>query len=255
MKLAHIVSSISLVLFFSGTVYSSKNSEAYDFMSSFIDALSLVDWAESYMDVNKIKAEDPSGFSVEYMTNLIVSNSKLDEAIAEIKPFIKSKNEHISGVAEVTGAIAMSLQDANKRTIKEMETILKGEMANDGDVNINIAKTNAQTKLSFQNLMKVSFMSFYIITQPTGTPKGNIPFNLSDIERKHLLQRIDQKFKDNIERYYTLKQSLDEDKKYSVITLSVLYIKQLLAIDTFEQYEEMRKTVWNPPSKPAEAIP
>ncbi len=132
--------------------------------------------------------------------------------------------------------------DANNKMLDKLRKMSNLEEEGLKDSEYTIAETNAQKKKSWEMILLSAGWSLPIMMEfsETGKQTGKIPFKLSDEERKMLVNRIDELFGKELERYRKALELYKQGKETdpndtNYIIAGVDRIRGNLTTETYEE--------------------
>jgi hypothetical protein len=230
-----IVLLVLLVLF----IGCAKRTSEYQFSWDLLDSLYSCETALYYMEQSRKDSNDVSKILEEEMS----ANNRFSEAKIAISKYTKDSNQFIQGAAKGVIVGIDIIMDANNKTIQHIRQISNYNENALKDVDFKIAELVSQKKEGWMIIARsASFLMPVIIEgAKSENPTGLIPFKISKDERIKLLKRLNELFKEMLQRfdnYYALKKQGLEGNPEDLTWLSFT-VDRIRGMLSFETYEEV----------------
>lgn len=213
----------------------SKSSKAFSFTFDLLTSLHFCGWARSYA------LEMPEDVT-ELMTNLMIQNNKFQQGLVAIQDYFDDPDEQVSRVAKGVGLGIVAHIEANKKGIEKLKQLSNLDPTAFKNFKYEMAERASSQKQAWELLSTAATYVAYVLVDRTevSTPKGPIPFKITENERLELLRYLDKLFGDDLVRYYKYREVVGRGLKgnpddQNWLILAVDHIRGDLSARTFEE--------------------
>jgi hypothetical protein len=227
----NIVISLILVLTLVLNVFAAGYSKNYTFTYDLIDCLERLQLAARY------SIEDVEYKSI--LPNLHRQISYLEDAKMFMKKWLKNRNRAIKATAMGMYVDISQIGDACKKLINILDRVTLEDVP-------EVTEYSTQIGDAWNKIFQTSGLAIWVIAKPakSKSPKGKIPFIISDEERQELIKYLNKRFTRNFREYEKLLSQKNKGKisefKLTIPVWSALHLRSLLTQETYEQAEGLK---------------
>ncbi|UCB57046.1 MAG: hypothetical protein JSV30_00150 [Candidatus Omnitrophota bacterium] len=222
---------ISLFLAFSllsaSNAFAARNSENYRFMHDLINCLYRLELAARY-SIEGVEYEKLLG-------NLNNQVPRLQKAKEFMKDWLESRDKAIRATARGIYADISNIETAAGKLIKTLNRPPREAYLS------LFSKYAREQGEAWNNTLKTSSLAVWVIIEPaeSDNPQGELPFIISDQERRSLIKYLDKLFGRSIKHYEELVRRREKGEiseiKMDIPVWAALNLHSLLKVDTYEE--------------------